>query len=173
MKREFAIVPPDGRLLWLLPGVSAAAALAGMAYVATARQEPMLWLVLPVILGAFALLAFVLRRRRVTLDAGSLTIAAGVLTRRVAVANLDADADAARIVDLRERSEWLPLIKLFGTRLPGFSSGHFRLRDHSKAFVLLTTRNRVLMLPETSGTKLLLSLQQPQALLDALRKPGD
>lgn len=171
MKRDFVIAPPDGRLLWLLPGVSAAAALAGMLYVAAVRPEPMLWLVLPVILGAFALLAFVLRRQRVTLDAGSLTIAAGVLTRRVAVANLD--VHAARIVDLREHSEWSPLIKLFGTRLPGFSSGHFRLRDRSKAFVLLTTRDRVLMLPETSGTKLLLSLQQPQALLDALRKPGD
>lgn len=171
MKREFAIVPPDGRLLWLLPGVSAAAALAGMVYVAAVRPEPMLLLVLPVILGACALLAFVLRRRRVTLDAGRLTIAAGALTRRVAVANLD--VDAVRIVDLRERKEWSPLIMLFGTRLPGFSSGHFYLRDRSRAFVLLTTRDRVLMLPETSGTKLLLSLQQPQALLDALRKPGD
>lgn len=171
MKREFAVVAPDARVLWLLPAVSAAAALAGITYAATVQEEPMLWLLLPVILGIFTLPAFVLRRRRVTLDAGSLTIAAGVLTRRVPA--VDLDLDAARIVDLRERSEWSPLIKLFGTRLPGFSGGHFRLRDRSKAFVLLTARNRVLMLPETSGTKLLLSLQQPQALLDALQKPRD
>ncbi len=47
-----------------------------------------------------------------------------------------------------------------------------RLRDRSPAFVLLTDRSRVLMLPEKPGKKVLLSLQQPQALLDALHQAG-
>jgi hypothetical protein len=52
--------------------------------------------------------------------------------------------------------------------------GYFRLHDRSPAFVLVTDRSRVLVLPEKSGTKragktLLLSLQQPKALLDALQ----
>jgi hypothetical protein len=168
MKREFAIAATDTRLVWLLPGVSAVAAMLAIAYAAATQRQPMLWLVLPVLLGSFALLAFMLRRTRVTLDAGTLTIAAGLLTRRVAVANLA--LDAARIVDLREHGELRPLIKVFGTRLPGHSSGHFRLRDRRAAFVLVTDRSRVLVLPETSGKTLLLSLQQPQALLDALQQ---
>lgn len=167
MTREFAIVPPDARLLWVVVGVLAAAALAGLAQVATIRQEPLVWLFLPVILAALALFAKVLQRRRVMLDTGMLTIVAGALTRRIAIANID--LDAARIVDLREHIEWAPFIELFGTRLPGFSSGHFWLRNRSRAFVLLTTRDRVLVLPEKSGTRLLLSLQQPQSLLDALQ----
>jgi hypothetical protein len=55
--------------------------------------------------------------------------------------------------------------------------GHFRLRDRSPAFVLLTDRSRVLVLPAKSAAKraaktLLLSLQQPQGLLDELHKAG-
>lgn len=166
MKREFAIVPPDARLVWLLPGFAAFIVLIGIVLLATTR-EPHAWVALPVALASFAVLALLLRRRWVRLDAGMLIIAAGLNTRRVAITGLD--LAAARIVDLRERSEWKPLIKVFGTHLPGCSMGHFRLRDRSPAFVLLTDRSRVLVLPETSGKKLLLSLQQPQALLDALR----
>lgn len=171
MKREFAVVAPDSRLTWLLPGVSAVAALLAIGYAATMQHEPGLWLLLPAILVSFALLAFVQRRARVTLDGGTLTIAAGLLTHRIAVASLD--PEAARIIDLRERTELRPLVKVFGTRLPGLAMGHFRLHDRSPAFVLVTDRSRVLVLPEKPGTKrtgktLLLSLQQPKALLDAL-----
>ena len=101
----------------------------------------------------------------------TLTIARGLLTHRTAVTDLD--PAAARIIDLRERTELRPLVKVFGMRLPGMAMGHFRLHDRSPAFVLVTDRSRVLVLTEKPGTKrtgktLLLSLQQPKALLDAL-----
>lgn len=171
MKREFAVVAPDRRLTWLLPGASAIAALLAMGYLATTQPDPRLWLVVPALLLSLALLAFVLGRARVTLDGGTLTIAAGLLTRRVAIANLD--PASARIVDLREHGELRPLVKIFGMRLPGAAMGHFRLRDRRPAFVLVTDRSRVLVLPPRPGATpagkwLLLSLQQPQALLDAL-----
>ena len=169
MKREFPVVPPDARLVWLLPGFATLAVVIGIALLAT-TQEPRAWLALPVAFASFAVLALLLRRIRVSLDAGLLTIAASINTHRVAVTDLD--LTAARVIDLREHNEWKPLVKVFGTRLPGCSLGHFRLRDRSPAFVLLTDRARVLMLPEKSGKKLLLSLQQPQVLLDALSKNG-
>jgi len=55
--------------------------------------------------------------------------------------------------------------------MPGFHAGHFRLRgDFGKAFCLLTQRDRVLWLPLRDGKQqFLLSLERPQALLDALR----
>lgn len=168
MTREFAITAPDVRKVWLLPGVATFAAVVAIAYAAITQREPMLWLVLPVLVASLALLAWMLRRTRVTLDAGNLVIAAGMLTRRVAVADLV--LDKARIVDLREHRELRPLLKVFGTSLPGHTSGHFRLHDRRAAFVLVTDRSRVLVLPERSGKTLLLSLQQPQALLDALKQ---
>ena len=175
MKREFAVAAPDHRLTWLLPGLSAVAALLAIGYAATVQDEPRLWLLLLAILVSLTLLAFVMHRARVTLDGGTLTIAAGLLTRRIAVTNLD--PVAARIVDLRERSELRPLVKVFGTHLPGLAMGHFRLRNRSAAFVLVTDRSRVLVLSEKpdmkqAGKTLLLSLQQPQALLDALHMAG-
>lgn len=168
MTRQFAVTAPDARMVWLLPGISTFAAVVALVYAAITQREPMLWLALPVLLASLALLHRMLRRTRVTLDAGTLVIAAGMFTRRVAVADLA--LDKARIVDLREHRELQPLIKVFGAHLPGHSSGHFRLRDRRAAFVLVTDRSRVLVLPESSGKTLLLSLQQPQALLDALRQ---
>ena len=55
--------------------------------------------------------------------------------------------------------------------MPGFHAGRFRLREKfGKAFCLLTDRHRVLWLPLRDGKdQLLLSLEQPQALLDALK----
>ena len=55
-----------------------------------------------------------------------------------------------------------------GTSMPGYRAGHFRLRDRRRAFVLVTRREKLLALPERNGRMLLLSLKQPQALLDAL-----
>jgi hypothetical protein len=106
-------------------------------------------------------------RRHVRLDNGVLTIAAGIHTRRVAIAGLD--LDKARIVDLRERTELRPLLRTNGSNAPGYNTGHYRLRDRSPAFVLLSDRGRVLWLPEKSGKQLLLSLVQPRSLLDALQ----
>ena len=163
--QDFAIHPANARLIWLLPGLSMLAATIGIGFLL--MQEPKAWIALPVILAALALITLAFRRRRVSLGDGILTIAAGANTRRVATGELD--LATARVVDLRERSELKPVLKLLGTRVPGLSMGHFRLRDRSRAFVLLTDASRVLVLNERSGRRLLLSLDRPQALLDALQ----
>jgi hypothetical protein len=167
--QDFAIHPANARLIWLLPGISMLAAIMGIGFLLV--QEPRAWIALPVILASLALMTRAFRRRRVSLGDGILTIAAGVNTRRVATAELD--LATARVVDLRERSDFKPMLKLFGTRVPGLSMGHFRLRDRSRAFVLLTDSSRVLVLNERSGHRLLLSLDRPQALLDALQAAQD
>ena len=115
-----------------------------------------------------ALLLLAMRRRSATLQDGILEIRAALYRKRVAVAELD--LARARIVDLNERTELRPWLKSNGMSMPGFHAGHFRLRgDFGKAFCLLTQRRRVLWLPLRDGKQqLLLSLERPQALLDAL-----
>ncbi len=166
MSQQFAIHEVSPRA-WLLPGFALAAATVGMLVVVFRGDYKVAWL-FPVVLVAVGSIAFVLRRRSVSLENGTLSIAAGFNSRRVAIGEID--VDNARIVDLRERTELKPMLKVMGTGLPGYEAGHFRLRNRDKAFVMLTDRTRVLVLPEKSGRKLLLSLQQPQALLDALRR---
>lgn len=166
MKQAFALHPPDMRKAWLVPAIVLAAAVAGVAVLA--RTEPDAWIALPALVATFATLALVLRRRRVVLEDGVLTIAAGLNTRRVPAGGLD--PSAARLVDLREHTDLRPTLRLFGTGLPGLRMGHYLLRNRLRAFVLLTTSERTLILPETSGRLLLLSLAQPQSLLDALER---
>lgn len=165
MRREFAVVPPDLRWLILLPALGLVAALVGIAF--GAREEPRLWLMtIPMVLGVMLMTALI-RRRRVTLEDDRLQIAGSMHGRTVRVAELD--LAAARIVDLGEAAPLRPMFKTFGTSMPGFHAGHFRLRDRSRAFVLITDRSKVLLLPEHGGCRLLLSLEKPQALLDALQ----
>ena len=81
-------------------------------------------------------------------------------------------AAGVRIIDLAldEHTELKPLLQLFGFSPPGFNVGHYLLRNRSRAFCLLTSRQRVLYLPLRNGKPaLLLSPEHPQALLDALR----
>ena len=108
-----------------------------------------------------------LKRRRITLDGGMLVVAATFYTRKTPVAALD--LANARIASLDEHTELRPGMKTNGYALPGFSAGHFRLRNRAKAFCLLTNRQRVLVPPLRDGAFLLLSPERPQALLDALR----
>lgn len=105
-------------------------------------------------------------RRSVALDAGVLVIKAGLNTRRVPA--LAIELERARIIDLDTRSELLPGRLTLGTSLQGYQTGWFRTRQWGRGFYLLTERKRVLWLPERDGPHLLLSLQQPQALLAAL-----
>lgn len=163
--REFEVPAPDARLLWLVPGVAMALAIVG-AGLASREQPRIAMFAVPVVLAVIALLWVALTRRRVRLHEGTLEVVAGLNSRRVPVA--DIDLAQARIVDLDEHGELRPGLKTFGTSTPGYHAGHFRMRDGKPAFVLLTGRQRVLLLPVRDGKRLLLSLAQPQALLNAL-----
>lgn len=169
MRREFDIAAPDLRLVWLVPGIVLLACGIGVAF--AARQEPKALLALPAVALSVALIALLVKRRKALLEDGQLTIVAGLNRLKVRVADLD--LAGARIVNLADAPELRPWIKVFGTSTPGYRAGHFRLRDRSKAFVLLTDRGKVLALPERGGRTLLLSAQRPQSLLDALRAVTD
>jgi hypothetical protein len=82
------------------------------------------------------------------------------------------DLERAEVVDLEQRKELQPRLKIAGTRLPGYRAGRFRLRDKRMASVLLTDLRRVLVLPLRDGSVLLLSVERADALLQALRRRG-
>lgn len=77
--------------------------------------------------------------------------------------------DDARQLDLRADREHQPVLRTNGTGLPGYLAGWFRLRNGEKALVFLTERSRVLYVPTTAGYSVVLSLENPQEVLDALR----
>ena len=168
--REFAVTPPDLRLPWL---IVVAVVLICVGALALGWRElqgsPALWLTLAVTVLAPALLMVALFRRQVVLEDGTLRIVAGINQTRVPVDALQ--VDEARIVDLDANKEYRLGIKSFGTSMPGYHAGHFRQVGGRKVFALVTDKRRVLVLPERDGRLLMLSLEKPQALLDALPAP--
>lgn len=107
-------------------------------------------------------------RRRVELDDNVLDVRSTMYRRRVPVAQLR--LDQAEVVDLQRDRRYGIRVKTNAYSVPGFYSGHFRLHGGGKGFALVTDRARVLALPVSDGSTLLLSVDRPQALLDALHK---
>lgn len=173
--RTFEVTPPPRHAWWimalllLLPAVAVVALL--FVDGNTRNQEAAIGTGVALFVIALASLGCMigLKRRRVHLHGQTLQVDAGLFSHCVSVDSID--LERARIVDLDERLELRPAIKTFGMSLPGYHAGHFRLRQKlGKAFCLVTDRRRVLWLPLRDGKQqLLLSLEHPQALLDALR----
>lgn len=173
--REFALVAPR-KWAWItmlgLAVLLPALILVGVALShESAARSPALYftLLLTLVLPMFLLAC--MRRRSVRLEDGLLVIRATLYTQRIAVQ--DIDLAGARIMDLREHREYLPMLKSNGFSLPGFWAGHFRSKRFGKQFVLLTDRSRVLLLPQRSGRQILLSLEHPDALLKILKAGQD
>ncbi len=125
------------------------------------------WSVL-VLLALALLFAWTFFNRRIQLHDGTLEVRSTFYRRRVKVADLL--LDQATQVDLTRDRRFALRFKTNGFALPGFHSGHYRLRGGGKGFVLITDIHQVLALPVRDGSTLLLSVEQPQQLLDALRR---
>lgn len=123
------------------------------------------------LLALGAALTWAYGRRRIALQGLELQVTATLYRKRVLIDAMD--LANARIVDLAEHTDLRPLFKTNGFGMPGFSAGHFRLRDLRKVFCLLTDRSRVLALPLRDGTLLLISPEKPQDLLLQLQKLAD
>lgn len=107
-------------------------------------------------------------RRRVELAGNVLDVRSTLYRRRTPVADLL--LDQAEVVDLGRDRRYGIRFKTNGYSMPGFYSGHFRLQGGGKGFALVTDRARTLVIPVRGGSTLLLSLERPQALMEALRK---
>lgn len=173
--RNFPVVAP-GKWAWItMLGFTVLVPALALAIVAlsqgSAAMLPGALFTLLLVLTLVLFLTACMRRRSVKLEDGLLVVRATMYTLRVAVQ--DIDLASARIMDLREHREYLPMLKTNGFGLPGFLAGHFRSKAFGKQFALLTDRSRVLLLPQRSGRQILLSLQQPDGLLKVLKAGQD
>ncbi len=169
--RTFQVSPPPGYTLPILIGLFVLPLIGlGIAIVTGGESTDLreMWPAALILAASFALVLYAFHRRAVSLHEGILVIRAGLHTRKVAASALD--LDRARVIDLREHTQLRPILQTSGMALPGFHAGSFRMRDRfKKGFYVLTDQQRVLWLPQHDGFNLLLSLDQPQQLLDALR----
>jgi hypothetical protein len=167
-QKEFTVAPaPVWLLLWLwVPMLGVAALILATTLQSAQRTPHELGFTLPFVLLVAGVATWGFFRRRITLDQGELVVVSTFYRRRVAVASLQ--LEQARIVDLAEHPRFKPGLKTNGYSMPGFQSGHYRLGGR-KAFCLITDASRVLYLPLRDDSVLLLSPEQPRALLEALQ----
>lgn len=167
MTQQFAVAPLN-RFAPMVLVVPAAAIALGVLLLPRQQVTP-----LPMLAAVFMIALVVLGpllallRRRIAVEGHTLVVAATLYTQRIDVDALD--LDRARIVDLAEHTGFAPMLGLNRFGLPGLRAGHYLLRNRSRAFCLLTRRDRVLVLQRRDGRFVLLSPEQPQALLSRLR----
>ena len=78
-------------------------------------------------------------------------------------------ADRARRVDLTADANLRPIRRTMGTGLPGYQAGWFRLANGETSLLYLTDRRNAVYIPTTAGYSLLVSPNDPDAFLNAIR----
>ncbi len=146
MPEVFPIAPASAKPLWFLGVVS---------------------VVLLAVVLMLAYTAWSSRHARVEVHATELVLVGDLWGRRIPLSSLV--VDQARVVDLRRDPELAPRWRTLGTGLPGYASGWFKLRNGEKGLAYLTRRDRVLYLPTRERYALLLSAEEPEALLERIR----
>jgi hypothetical protein len=150
MPQVFPITPASSGPLWFLGAVG---------------------LVLAGVLAVLAYTAWSSRHSRVEVDGERLRIVGDLWGRSLPLAALD--LRRAEVLDLRRDRDRAPRGRTLGTGLPGYASGWFRLANGEKALAYLTDRTQVVYVPTSEGYALLLSVDEPARLLEALahRRP--
>ncbi|KLD74683.1 hypothetical protein FZ025_04320 [Xanthomonas hyacinthi] len=170
ISRDYRVAAP-GRLpllgLWL-PLLLAAGLVATVGLSSPDRGHRLHWATLALLPATGTVLSLLYLRRGIRLQGRTLLVRSSMFASRTDIAALD--LAHARVLDLAEHGEYAPTRKTLAYALPGFKSGHFRMRNGNRAFCLLTDASRVLALPLRDGRWLLLSPEQPRQLLQDLRQ---
>ena len=143
----FPIVPTSAKVAWIFGVVS---------------------LVLIVVVVLMAWLAYSSNHCRVEVFEDRVRLVGDLWGRTISRTKLK--AEEGRIVNLDEESGLQMRRRTWGTYVPGYATGWYRLKNGEKALLYVTKRDRVVYLPTTDGYSLLLSVTDPQRLLAAIRE---
>ena len=76
----------------------------------------------------------------------------------------------ARVVDVTLEPHLAPSVRTFGTGMPGYNVGWYRLRNGEYALLYLTNRKQAVYVPTTSGYSVLVSPKDAMRFLESLKK---
>lgn len=147
MKASFPIIPASSGPVWLFVSVSVFSL---------------------ALIALFGYLALSSRHVVFEVSSEGLQIRGDMYGRRIPLSALD--VAKAKPVDLTRDREYQFVARTNGAGLPGYSSGWFRLRKGEKCLAFVTDQQHVLYVPTRAGYSLAMSVSDPTALLDELRK---
>jgi hypothetical protein len=132
------------------------------------------WVLLPVAIGlalAAAALFFVslgARSARFEVSPAGLRLRGDFYGRSIPADDLV--LQNVRRVDFARSPELEPRRRTMGTGLPGYQAGWFRLASGDTALLYLTDRAKAVYLPTTNGYSLIVSPDDPEGFMAALRE---
>lgn len=111
-------------------------------------------------------MAFSSRHARFTVSSEGLELRGDMYGRTIAIRDLI--VEEAEHINLEHRGPYSPKWRTFGTGLPGYLAGWFRLRNGEKALLYVTDKSNVVRIPTRNGYQVLLSVRDPVRFLEAL-----
>ena len=147
MREVFHIVPASSGAIWFLIIVG---------------------IVLLVVVLLIALLALSCRHASLEVSPEGVRIHGWPYGRNIPLASLA--LDDVRTINLETDKEFRPSWRTNGIGLPGYSAGWFKLKNGKKALAFITNRTRLAYIPTTEGYAVLLSVEDPDALVAALKR---
>jgi hypothetical protein len=147
--QEFAIAPAGLKPFWILIPIG---------------------MVLAVVFGVLAISVMAASGARFQVTTDGLRIRGDLYGRFIPAAQLR--VEAARRVDLTGSTELEPKRRTMGGAFPGYQSGWFRLANGEKALLYLSDRRKAVYVPTTEGYSVLISPDEPDAFLAALKGGG-
>jgi hypothetical protein len=124
-----------------------------------------------VLVGALLLMIWLARSMRhaqFTVSEDGLRLQGDLYGRLIPLKSLK--LDDAVVTNLNTDKDHQPTRRTMGTGLPGYAAGWFNLRNGAKALLYVTDRTRVARLPTTEGYTVMLSVNDPAAMIAELRR---
>lgn len=146
MSEVFTIAPASSKALWAVAAI------------------------LVLLLGMLALFGFFTLSSQATrfeLSHDGLRIGRTMYGRTIPWASLD--VAQARVVNLHEQPELHPTLRTNGIGLPGYQAGWFDLRK-GRGLLFVTDPSRVVAIPSREDYTVLLSVADPVAFLESVRR---
>jgi len=134
----------------------------------------MYWFVVPIILIIAALLFLLLtigfstRKGLVEVSAQGLKIQVPFYGRILPLSSLI--LEEARPADLKTEKDLRLAWRTNGIGLPGYSAGWFKLKNGEKALAAVTDPRKVAFIPTREGYAVLVSIEEPVLLVEALKR---
>lgn len=125
-------------------------------------------IMLAAVLVLMLYIGYSFRNSKVIVEGDRIKLVGDLWGRSVPLSKLD--LKQAKITDLEKDSPYRPKWRTFGTGLPGYASGWFKLANKEKALLYVTHYKNVVYIPTTDGYVLMLSVQEPERFLDVLRQ---
>jgi hypothetical protein len=128
-------------------------------------------IIILVLVGALLLMIWLARSMRhaqFTVSEDGLRLQGDLYGRLIPLKSLK--LDDAVVTNLNTDKDHQPTRRTMGTGLPGYAAGWFNLRNGAKALLYVTDRTRVARLPTTEGYTVMLSVNDPAAMIAELRR---